>query len=200
MKADRVITLSTCVAVLSVAGIASAGPVLPYEFQVATDLSGLNADISLTAATDGTLIGNWDPVNNPTGTRTKPGLFGPFGPDENVPVPLSLGGTIGGPAQTSSSGSFGLAVDLVNNAVILTNYLMNFLNSGPLDLPASVTLDFDSFRTRNPTSIVPGIPVTLPIGAATVSKFSVMQVGPGVSGLLTPTGPNTYTFVTAPLV
>src|SRR4051812_21226103 len=61
-----------------------------YDF-VLQPTSGLTTtSASATAKTSGTLIGDWDAVTNPTGTRTKPGLFGTFGDTENVAVPATI--------------------------------------------------------------------------------------------------------------
>jgi hypothetical protein len=174
---------------------------LPYNFTVNSSASGLDATLSLSANTSGTLIGNYDPNSNPTGTRTKPGVWGPFGDTENLPVNISLAGGFGNTVHTAPTGAFQLDLDLAGGLLRIRNFGSNLLGSGPLTAPATVTLETDAFRTRNPTSLYPGgIPVEIPVGSATLSQFAVSQTGGDAFGTLTETGPNTYSFAVAPLV
>ncbi|HEY3244369.1 MAG TPA: PEP-CTERM sorting domain-containing protein [Phycisphaerae bacterium] len=198
------LTLQNCCAMLVIClftGSPARAIVSSYDFTIHRDNSGLNASVSLTAGTSGTLIGNFDAVNNPTGTRTKPGLFGPFGDLENVPVPVSVGTSLSGNAQSSTAGGFHLDLDVTNGLLGMSGYSADFLNSGPLVLPASVTFEFDTFRTRSPTSLyIGGFPLTLPLGDATLDTLSAAQSDLPALGVLTQTGPNEFDFLIAPLV
>lgn len=166
----------------------------PYAFTIDQTKSGASGNIGFGAKTTGSLIGDWNATTNPTGTRTKPGLFGPFGSDENVPVPLSLSATLGNSIATQSSGGFGMSFDFAANAISMADYSANFLASGPVDLSAELGFLFDSFRTRAPDSIyIGGIPINIPVGQAQLTSLTGQQVGPGV-GTLSPTGPGTYDF------
>jgi hypothetical protein len=168
-----------------------------YDFNIKTPQSGLSGSLALTADTAGTLIGNYDQTNNPSGTRTKPGLFGSFGSTENVPVNIRIDGQIGGNLSTNTTGSFRMGIDLNTNTLTITDYFADFLSATPENLPATVTLSGDPFRTRNPDSIYPLlIPITLPIGNVLLSEFNATQVGAG-AGTLTPIGGNQYNFVAA---
>lgn len=171
-----------------------------YQFNFVPAQSGLSATANNSLSASGTLIGNYDAVNNPTGTRTKPGLFGTFGATENVAVNVNnLGVSLSGPINTDTTGSFGLTVDTVNGTISMSGYSANFLSNGPVNLPVNVNLSTETFRTRNPTFLYPGLPISLPIGNATISTFSVTQLGAS-AGVLTPTGANTFSFVVTPLV
>lgn len=166
-----------------------------FEFLFDPSASGLNASLALSAATGGTLIGNYDPTNNPSGTRTKPGLFGPFGSTENVAVPAALTLGVGGQPNSSTSGSFRLTADTATNTAWLDVLLANLLNSGPLTTSATITIEYDSFRTRNPTSVYPGgIPIELPLGEAQVTSMTLTQQGGPVAGILTPIDRSDYQF------
>lgn len=168
-----------------------------YDFTIKTPQSGLDGSLALTADTSGTLIGNYDQTNNPTGTRTKPGLFGSFGSTENVPVNISIDGQIGGNLSTNTSGSFRMGVNLNTNTLTITNYFSDFLSGGSESLPATLTLSGEPFRTRNPDSTYPLlIPITLPIGNVLLSEFNATQAGVG-EGTLTPIGGNQYNFAAA---
>jgi hypothetical protein len=174
---------------------------LPYNFTVNSSASGLDATLSLSASTSGTLIGNYDPNTTPTGTRTKPGVWGPFGDTENLPVNISLAGGFGNTVHTAPTGAFQLDLDLASGLLRIRNFGSNLLGSGPLTAPATVTLETESFRTRNPSSLyIGGVPIEIPVGSATLSQFSVTQTGGDAFGTLTETGPNTYSFAVAPLV
>lgn len=186
--------------VLACSGAARADDSALYQFTFVPSQSGLNATATNSLSASGTLIGNYDAVNNPTGTRTKPGLFGPFGATENVAVNVNnLGISLSGPVNTDTTGSFGLTIDTVNGTISMNGYSANFLGNGPASLPVNLNLSTETFRTRNPTFLYPGLPISLPIGNATISTFNVTQVGAG-AGTLTPTGPNTFSFIVTPLV
>jgi hypothetical protein len=157
-----------------------------------TPASGLVGSIDLEANTSGTLIGDWTNDTNPTGTRTKPGTFGSFGPTENVAVPTSLGLGLGGNLNSRTDASFQLNLNPGAGTASLSNYSANFLADGPIDLPAEISIAFDTFRTRNPDSLFPGLPITLPFGNLQLATLSATQTGPSTVGTLTPAGGNTY--------
>jgi hypothetical protein len=174
------------------------GAIYRFNISPTSGLSTTNASVN--ARTSGTLIGDWDPVTNPTGTRTKPGLFGTFGDTENVAVNTSINFSTSGAPSVPLGGSFRMGFDTTALTVGMNNYVS--VNSGPATgaLATSATVTTASFRTRNPTSTFPGgIPVTIPLGDATITSLSLTQSGPA-SGTLTPDGPNRFTFTVAPTV
>jgi len=170
-----------------------------YDFTVHTPTSRLQGSLSTSMTSDGTLIGNYNAETNPTGTRTKPGLFGTFGATENLPVAAALGGQISGPLDARSSGVFGLSVDTEALSLEMTGLLTNLLTDGPVELPVTLSLQTETFRTRNPMFIYPGVPITLPIGNASLTAMSLRQVGGGL-GTLIQVGPNEFDFIVTPLV
>jgi hypothetical protein len=167
----------------------------PYDFIVKPQLSGLDADAGLTIGTSGTLVGNYHATDNPTGTRTKPGLFSPpFGPQDNDPVPVMLGVQAGGPVQTQTGGLFRMTLNPEAGTAGITDLSLDFVSAGPLGLPVVVGLSFDTFRTRSPTFLYPGGTLDLPIGTAEVTALIATQVGPAGVGTLTPSGADEYDF------
>jgi hypothetical protein len=88
-------------AILGAAGALHLAPAQLYDFNVVAPPSGISGNLAISARTQGTLVGNYDPDTNPNGTRTKPGLFGSFDPTENVPVEVRIGAAIGGEHQPS---------------------------------------------------------------------------------------------------
>ncbi len=173
-----------------------------FEFAIDPQNSGTSATIGATAATSGTLIGNYDQVNNPTGTRTKPGLWGSFGSTENLPVQVDrLDGQIDGIVETAATGTFLLTLDVPASLLELAELQADLLGGQLVHLPVEVVLQTESFRTRNPDSVYPGgAPFTIPIGEATLSALTIVQQGGPATGVLTPTAPNEYDFAVAPLV
>ena len=147
------------------------------------------------------LIGNWDAVTNPTGTRTIPGLFG-GNLAANTPVTFSSGSlTASGQSGTTPlrpTGSFALTLNLTNNTASVNTLAVNLLPTGTITLAANVGFQFSSFRTRQPTCTVLGIPLTLPVGDIIVTQLTATQSA-GTAGTLTPTGPNTYA-ISVPVV
>ncbi len=171
-----------------------------YDFTVVAPPSGISGNIAFTAGTSGTLIGNYDPDTNPNGTRTKPGLWGPFGPTENVPVNINIDAQVGGNINRQAGGTFQLTVDTATNTINFSGLSLNFLANGPAVLPATVTLRGEPFRTRNPDSVYPlVVPITLPIGSLTLSQLEAVQTGVG-AGVLTPQGGGVYSFTAGMLV
>src|SRR3954470_3106618 len=95
---------------------------LPYQFTINTPSGLTTTNASVSANTSGTLIGNWDATTNPTGTRTKPGLFGTFGDTENVAVPATISFATSGAPSVPLGGGFRMAIDGGALSVELTDY------------------------------------------------------------------------------
>ena len=171
-----------------------------YDFIMSPADSDLNVNVSLRAFTSGTLIGNYDPNTNPTGTRTKPGLFGSFGSTENVPVPVEVNPSIEGNVASKPSGTFSMVFNSDAGQVVLLNFFSDLLHSGSVSLPASAEFATDGFRTRNPTSTYPAGRFTVPVGEVLVTLLTLAQVGDPAVGTLTPLGGNRYAFAVAPTV
>ena len=196
-RANSFAGVSVCAAVL--AETVSGGSIT-YDFDVVPAQSGLSADINVGFGTAGTLIGNWDPVSNPTGTRTKPGLFGPFGGDENEPVGISLDAALTGGPDTTAGGNFQMSFDFAGGLLSMGGYSGDLLKSGPESLTAEIMLLTETFRTRNPTFVyLGGIPITVPIGELTLNSLTAAQIG-DAPGILTLIDANRYGFIVAPLV
>lgn len=188
-------------AILGAVGALRLAPAQLYDFNVVAPPSGISGNLAISARTQGTLVGNYDPDTNPNGTRTKPGLFGSFDPTENVPVNVSIGAAIGGNINRQASGTFRATVDGSNNTITFENLSLNFLANGPAVLPVTITLAGQSFRTRNPNStyILPSQGISFPIGTVNLSQFTAVQTGVG-AGVLTPAGVDTYDFTAGVLV
>ncbi|UYV11204.1 MAG: EF-hand domain-containing protein [Phycisphaera sp.] len=164
---------------------------------VLTDASGLDGTIAVGVETDGSLIGDWDPDTNPDGTRTKPGLFGSFGPTENVPVPATAGLSIGDDLSAVSGGAFSLSLDPDADAMSIAGAMIDLLGGSPLSLPAEISLQFDTFRTRAPDStFIGGFPLTFPLGELALTELVFAQTDLA-DGVLMATAPGEFTFMIA---
>ncbi len=194
MKKTTTLAAAIAAACLTAAP-APARDIIIYDFTIDALRSGIDVQVGAGAETIGTLIGNYDIKNNPTGTRTKPGLFGSFGSTENVAVDVQLGLGLAGRVNTRSSGLFRFTLDTEARTVTTAGYSADLLNGGSANLPLSIRLLTDSFRTRSPDSVfVGGIPIELPIGEVALTRLSARQAdGPSI-GVLTPLGGNEYDF------
>ena len=197
VRAGAVVTASGVV--LGLAG-AAAGQT-SYQMTINQQASGLVGESDFGFASTGTLRGDWDPVSNPTGTRTGLGFsFFPPGPTQNDNVPVGLGGAVGGPIDTATSGGFVLTIDQTLGVVVIEGLAADLLAGGTLSLPATISLSPQTFRTGNPNFLYPGVPLEVPVGDLTVSVLTMTQVGAGAPGVLTPTGPGMFDFTAAPIV
>src|SRR4051794_12553412 len=191
-----IITAIVCVALGTTEALR--GAPLPYQFTIDPSSGLTTTSASVAAKTSGTLIGNWDATANPTGTRTKPGLFGTFGDTENVAVPATISFATSGAPSVPLGGGFRMAIDGGALSVELTDYASSMSAPATGALATNATITTQSFRTRNPSSTFPGgIPVTIPLGDATITSLALTQTSPA-TGVLTPAGPNQYTFTIAP--
>lgn len=141
----------------------------------------------------GTLIGDFDAVNNPTGTTTLPGLFGGSG---NNPIDVDLGVSGGVDFLRVPTGSFQMDVSTNSLSVAVSGLSLDLLGGSPASTDTTLSLLFDTFRTTQPTSLfIGGFPLDVPIGSQSVSVLTVEQSAPSMLGLLIP-GANAgeYTF------
>ena len=193
MSQNAKIALSACLTLFVGCGGALAQS---YDLSL-TDASGIDGGITAELNNDGTLVGDWDPETNPTGTRTKPGIFGSFGATENVPVPTTVDLTLGGPVSASSGGSFAVFMNAAELDAVFSGMILDLIGSEPIALPAEVSLLFSSFRTRSPDStFIGGFPITLPLGELSLVALRFTQ-GEAALAELTPIGPGRYGFVVA---
>lgn len=152
--------------------------------------SSLVVDNTISAPSAGTLIGSYDATTNPSGTRTLPGLFGGSG---NNPIPVSLDVAIGGSNETSPAGSVTVLVNTGAGTFAIASLELDLLNETPIETPISATVEYSTFRTVSPSFLyLGGIPLTIPLGDASITVLSA-TLGAGLSeGTLTPNGDGTY--------
>ncbi|NUL82171.1 MAG: hypothetical protein HUU60_05525 [Armatimonadetes bacterium] len=185
--------LLSLVAASSLLFAAASAQLLGYDFTINSSSSGLTGELNFSADTSGTLIGNWDPDANATGTRTKPGLSGSFGETENLPVNAWLTLGLNDDVDTDATGRFRMLVDLDSGVAIVMGFRADYLGGQTLSIPATLTIRYDSFRTRQPSSIfVGGFPIPIPFGSVDVTVMEAAQNQPLAFGTVTPDGLGGY--------
>lgn len=186
-------TTAVLLAVGLAAGVAEAAP---YEGVVDTKVSQATLETSAVLATTGSLIGDYDPVDNPGGTQTRPGLFGGSG---NNPIATSATIEAAGQTNTNPSGSTLLDVDFETGVILFDGLFLDLLNGNTAAIGLSVTLSFSTFNTINPSFIYPGgIPVTVPIAdAASLTRAEFGQAGPGAGAMTATADPDVFDFTAA---
>ncbi len=178
-------------ALLALVPLADARQSYVLTIDPTTSTGSLASDFSV--ALPGTAIGDYDAVDNPGGTQTRPGFSGGSG---NMPVDMDF--ELGGDTDYSGppTGSLVLDVDPTVLSVGVRELTLDLLGGGSVRTALSLTLEFDTFRTFNPNSLfVGGIPITLPLGAQTISNLLLVQNGPAEAGVLLPElEPGRYSF------
>lgn len=163
-----------------------------FDFVISSAASSMTTTSSIEAPIPGSLIGDFDAATNPTGTQTRPGLFGGSG---NVAIPLTMTLDGSGASTTNPAGGFRLTADAGVGIVSVEQFAADFLNGAAPSFEVDLLLLYSSFRTFSPNSVFPGgIPIPFPLGSATVSTLTSAQSGPAV-GTITPVdgAPGSYT-------
>lgn len=178
----------------AVAALAASAAAQHYRVEVTPSRTAYLGPFTLFAPGSGTLVGDFDPIANPTGTRTKPGDSGPFGPEDNIPVPASPWLVHTGDIDSLILGGFDFEVDAFFELVRVTGMDLDLLQRGDLDLDMDATGSYETFRTRSPEGLFPagsiaGTPI--PEGRFTSLTFTQTAMAEGSYG---PTGPTTGGF------
>lgn len=150
---------------------AAAAQDLVYTLDPAQSVLSVDAGVTLRFAGD--LRGDIDPVSNPGGTSTVPGLFGGGTANTRIPVSLGLGLDLdlGGPA----SGGFELSVDRPSASGTLRGLSLD-LGRASSAATLEVVLEFSTFRTIAPNSLyVGGFPLPIPLGSIDIEGTRLEQ-------------------------
>ena len=163
------------------------GAAFGQNFQVTVD--GTASSLSLMGNygvnLDATLIGDFDATTNPTGTRTEPGFLGGSG-NTAISVDMGLNGDV--TSAMPPGGTFDLSLDRLANTLECTNLDLDLLGGGMISSDLNLDLMFQTFRSYAPDSLyVGGFPVSLPLGAQSISDIVAVQNASSV-GILTPNG------------
>lgn len=180
-------------AVLVPAILSIAAPAFAVETFIVTlgPSSAFSTDLGVTLPLNGTLIGNYDAVSNPTGTQTRPGIFGGSG---NNPIPFSSTLVADSVVDSVPSGELLITIDEETLAVQVQELSLDLLGEKPGDIGVTLNILYSTFRTISPNSLYPGgTTIPVPLGSGSISVISAVQTGPG-AGVLVQQGKNTYQF------
>jgi hypothetical protein len=140
----------------------------------------------------GTWIGDYDAITNPTGTQTRPGLFGGSG---NVAIPFSS--VVKPTAQITDAtplGGYGLSLDTATGAVEVTGFTADLLGGQPGSTATDIALTFSSFRTFAPNSTFFGVSnLNVPLESGALDVATANQTGSAV-GAATPNKDGSWSF------
>ena len=186
--------------ILAVATIGSAA-----EYQLTND-GHMSLAGSLGMDFTGTLIGDWDEIDNPEGTQTLPGVWGGSG---NTPIPVDLTVTISFDGDSNPEGPLDLVVDPKTSSATISGLHWEVLPETAIPASLTSTILYETFRTLAPDALYPGgVPIDIPMGEASVAEATLVQAGPGIgtaipaedepgaTDLLVPV-PATLTFIVA---
>jgi hypothetical protein len=140
----------------------------------------------------GTWIGDRDPVLNPTGTTTLPGLLGGSG---NNPIAFS---SVVKPVvevpSTHPAGGFTLWFDEASASVRMNFLLVDALAGQAGSLRSSMALTYATFRTTSPNSTFPAASnLSIPLEDGVLSVVEASQTAE-VSAVATPAGEGLWDF------
>ena len=190
---NRVTTAAATAASLLVCGVALADSAI-YDCTINPQTSTFVQTTDIAAPLAGALIGNYDATTNPTGTQTRPGFFGGSG---NQPIPYTAAFVLNGDINSQPTGALVANVDEEALQVIVSNLTFDLLGGTAGTLPATININYQTFRTFTPNSVFPGgVTIPVPVGNANLTKLQAVQTGKPVSGLLVPQK-NGYTFAVA---
>ena len=144
-----------------------------YDFSINQEASSTDLNLSVAVPFSGTLIGNYDAKTNPDGTQTRPGIFGGSG---NQAIPYSAAFGLGGNNQTVPTGDFTLDVDRPAGEAVMSGLMLDILGGQPEQLEASLTINYETFRSINPTSVyIGGFDIPIPLGSIDLLLLSLTQ-------------------------
>ncbi len=162
-------------AVVSAVVLMTTGAVSAQDFVVDPGTAASNLSLAIDLPFEGTLIGDYDAKANPTGTLTRPGLFGGSG---NNPIGYSATLGLGVPGATSSpTGGISIDTTLAPIGIVgVDAFQVDLLDGSTIGVGAELTLVYETFNTINPFSIYPGgfeIPVPLAGGQLLRSELTL---------------------------
>lgn len=124
----------------------------------------------------GTFIGNYDAATNPTGTQTRPGLFGGSGNN-----PINYSSTIVSDAGFSASPAGGFTIQLSPMGGTITGLEMDLTGGVAQELAITLNINYQTFRTFSPNSAFPGgFTIPIPIAGGEITAVVVTQTAPAI--------------------
>jgi len=158
------------IGLLSVAGMASADT---YLCELVPPSSASNVG-QLNLPLNGTLIGNYDATTNPSGTQTRPGLFGGSGNN-----PINFTSTIVGDVGFSVSPTGTFTMELTPMGGSISGLELDLTGGIAQEFGITLNINYQTFRTFAPNStFIGGFTIPIPLAGGEVSSVIVTQTGP----------------------
>ena len=149
----------------------AAGQTLP--FTIDSSVSALDLETTFELRMPGTLLGDHDPMTNPGGTQTRPGIFGGSG-NQPINIQLDLIGDLD--VLSPVDGGFDLTPDLTLGAGLVENLDLTLIVGGAGAVDLTLRLTYDTFRTIAPGSLFLSlIPIEIPLGSAALGNVTLVQ-------------------------
>lgn len=165
-----------------------------YNCNVLPATSTVLQSTDVTAPFSGTLIGNYDATNNPTGTKTIPGFFGGSG---NNPISYTASFALAGDINSHPLGSLTVGLDEEALQMRISGLDLDLLGATPGALNATLNINYQTFHTQQPNAIFPGgVNIPLPVGNGSVTQFHATQTAPA-AGVLVAQKNGSYNFTAA---
>lgn len=182
-------TLTACV-------LSSAALAAEQNYQcVLSAASSLDQSTALSVPLAGTFIGDYDATTNPTGTRTRPGLFGGSGNQ-----PIAFTSTVASGVEIDSAtptGSFELSFDSATGQVQVSKLFMDALGGRVGAIGTDIVISFGNFNTQQPTATYFGVSnLALPVDSGELSRADATQTGAAI-GAATANGDGSWAFAVA---
>lgn len=189
--------LSAAILLAPVAASASANEIL-FDCALLPATSSVVQTTDLSAPFSGTFIGDYDATNNPSGTRTIPGLFGGSG---NNPINYTASFVLAGDINSTPLGAFTIGVDPETLQVRIGGLNFDLLGPTPLSLGATLNMNYQTFRTQQPNSLFPGgVNIPIPVGNGSVTELRATQSSEFATGAMVPQKNGSFDFaVTVPV-
>ncbi len=147
---------------------------------------------SISSASSGTLIGDWDSEANPTGTQTRPGVFGGSG---NNPIALNVNQETDGSGSFTVVGTFDLNVDVDLGLIAISDLQLGTEAGSSVPIENTFGMNYETFRSISPDSFYPGgIEIPIPLGSGELTSWSFEQTELAGGALVPGDGPDTWTF------
>ena len=147
--------------------------VMGIDLQIQSTQSTLSIDFDTAISNTGNLTGSHDPESNPDGTITIPGLWGGSG-NQEIPINFDSGTSIDGTSNPSGSMSVEPFED--QELAIVYGLSLDLLSESTIPVNLTVTLEYQSFHTENPTAVYPGgLPIELPIAEVSLDSCLIDQ-------------------------
>lgn len=152
--------------------------------------SQLQSTLRVEAELPGFLIGNYDPVENPTGTMTRPGTFGGSG---NMPINFDSTGISEGVIDGAPDGGFRLCLNYDTEQSLIDGLTLDLLSGSRPTFDLVLQVLFQTFRTYQPNSLfIGGIPFEFELGQMVITRLDAAQTAGPAIGSLTDLGGGVY--------